>query len=464
MKVEFTIQGGNQILLTPIKRTNETNGDKIYELLDDDNAAWMELRLDNNVFEIIFKDQLIEDSSDDIEIKLNTLMLQIIEAEQIGIENTDTANSLDILPYDSDKIKVQSKQFSIKLIEEMIDNEDIVLAPDFQRNFVWTSVQKSRLIESILLRIPLPMFYFSEDEEGKISVVDGLQRLTTIKEFIDNKFPLKSLEYLKDSCEGRYYSNKDKQGNVNGKKAIDPKYFRWFNMTQFSVNVIDPSSPSKVKYDIFRRINTGGKPLNNQEIRNSLAAKELRDILKKMTISPEFLNATDRSIKPTRMDDQEVALRFILFNKLFEESKSVSQYNGYMDSSLDSLTESLSKNTNQTILHYSDEFINAMKNAKYLFGQKYAFRKVMPRDLTPSAYKQLINKVLFVSWSVLLSKYDNEKIKLLNPEKALLEPLANEIQNDTKFFNFLSFGTNSKANIVYVFQKVESIIATHLKY
>ena len=94
-------------------------------------------------------------------------------------------------PFNPEEIKVHAKSFSLRLISDMIDDRDIDLSPDFQRNFVWNSAQKSRLIESILLRIPLPMFYFSEDDEGRITIVDGLQRLTTIKEFMDNKLVLK---------------------------------------------------------------------------------------------------------------------------------------------------------------------------------------------------------------------------------------------------------------------------------
>lgn len=464
MSIELIIDNGELILLSPVKKVVENEVHALYDLLDEDNKLWMELRLTNNSFEIIFKDPKIIENENDINAKLDQLVLSVIESEQSGTEITETKTTEETSPYDPDKIKVHSKQFSIKLIEEMIDTGDIDLAPDFQRNFVWNSVQKSRLIESILLRIPLPMFYFSEDDEGKISVVDGLQRLTTIKDFIDNKFPLKNLEYLKESCEGKYYSSKDKNGNSNGKKSIEPKYFRWFNMTQFSVNVIDPTSPPKVKYDIFRRINTGGKPLNNQEIRNSLAGKVLRETLKDMVSLPEFKKATDYSIKSTRMDDQEVALRFIFFWQLFNRHNNINEYNGYMDFSLDTLTEDLVKATNAETSGYVSLFSNSMKNAEYLFGSKYAFRKITPRDLKPNAYKQLINKALFVCWSVVLANYDYDLIIRKNPAKALLEPLAIEIFEDQKLINYLSYGTNGRANLIYAFQSADKIIKENLKY
>ena len=200
MIIELKITGEKFILLTPVKDTDST-----YILIDQENKPWAKLQLNGSNFIVLEKSEDITESQDDLSAKLDQLLLSVIESEQSGTENTETVIEALIDPYDPDKIKVSSKQFSIKLIKEMIDDKDIDLNPDFQRNFVWNSAQKSRLIESILLRIPLPMFYFSEDDEGRLVVIDGLQRLTTINEFMDNKFPLFGLEYLNESCEGCYY-------------------------------------------------------------------------------------------------------------------------------------------------------------------------------------------------------------------------------------------------------------------
>jgi hypothetical protein len=464
MALELKINNNEDVFLSPIKKSEIGDIINIYELIDDKNNSWMTVELLNNSFKIINRNEQISESEEILKIKLDQLVLEVIEAEQSGTENTESTLTEEASPYDPDKIKVHQKQFNVKLIAEMIDNEDIDFTPDFQRNFVWDSHQKSRLIESILLRIPLPMFYLAEDEEGRITVVDGLQRLTTIKDFMDNKFPLKGLQYLNDTCNGKYYSDKNKDGTPNGKNSIDSKYFRWFNMTQFSVNVIDPSSPSKVKYDIFRRINTGGKPLNNQEIRNCLASKSLRETLNKMVVLDEFKSATDGSIKPTRMDDQEIALRFILFSRLIIEDVELNIYNGYMDSSLDDMTERLVKISNEESKRLVQSFSNAMQNSEYLFGRKHAFRKIMIKDLEPNAYKQLLNKALFVCLSVLLSKYEPNRVKENNPELALLKPLAIKIGEDLKLLNYLSYGTNGKANLQYVFEEIGKLINENLKY
>lgn len=452
------------VSLYPFKTSEEGNSPVIYELKDEANKSWMTLQLVNNSFKVECKDATITESEEDLQAKLDDLVLAVIEIEQSGAALTDFFSQQFTNPFNPESIKVNTKAFSVKLISDMIDDGYINLSPDFQRNFVWNPIQKSRLIESILLRIPLPMFYFSEDEEGLIMVVDGLQRLTTIKEFMDNKFPLRDLEYLSKTCNGRYYSALNKDGTPNGKKGIDPKYFRWFNMTQFTVNVIDPSSPARVKYDIFKRINTGGKPLNSQEIRNCLASTNLRETLQKMTESAIFKTATDNSIRSVRMENKEVALRFICFHHYYNTDKTLENYNGSMETTLDDATEFFSKKKVIELSKYITLFNNAMENAAYLFGNTYAFRKVLPKHLGPNAHKQLINKALFVSCSVLLSQFDPQELKQKVQQFALINPLADLIETDRKLYEYLSSGTNGKANIQYAFKVIENLINQFVKY
>lgn len=448
MITEFLINNDQFVVLTVFR---QSSGLDEFVLMDDEHNIWVELSLNDNSLVIQSIDRRIQDSPENIRTKLDKLVLEIIEAEQSGTDISGVNDVTEVQPFNPEDIKVHAKQFSLRLIADMIDDGDIDLSPDFQRNLVWNNFQKSRLIESILLRIPLPMFYFSEDNEGRITIVDGLQRISTIKEFMDNKFPLRKLEYLNDSCEGRYFKSE------GSKTGIEPKYLRWFNQTQFSVNVIDPSSPPKVKYDIFRRINTGGRPLNNQEIRNCLAGKGLRDTLRLMVNSQEFKDATDSSIRPTRMEDQEVALRFILFYD-YVQNGNIDDYNGSMDSTLDDLTESLNKTSASELMPYVEVFKTSMKNAIYLLGRRFAFRKTRTLDILPGAHKQLINKALFVSLSVLLAQYGNEFIESNNDEFQLLEPLATEIEYDQQFLNYLSYGTNGRSNLLYTFDKVQRLI------
>lgn len=455
MIVEFNLNNDELISLSVLKKEDtETK----YQLIDTDKSIWMELELSDQNLMVIFKDVRITDNAETIEKKLDQILYEIIEIENSGADTFNESETTDINPYDPDKIKVRSDKIAVSILSKMIDNESIDLNPDFQRNLVWNSFQKSRLIESILLRIPLPMFYFAEDQEGNLSVVDGLQRISTIKEFMDNKFPLRDLQYLNDSCGGRYYESK---GNKNG---LDTKYLKWFDLTSISANIIDPSSPPKVKYDIFRRINTGGRPLNNQEIRNCLMGKGLRESLKSMSSLVEFKSATDYSIKSTRMEDQEIALRFLYFYELIERHKNIEEYNGYMDLVLDEYTDRNVKNSTQHFDKYIQKFSNAMKNAEYLIGSRYSFRKIQNKDIQPNSHKKLINKALFVCCSVLLANYDSELIAEKNNTNSLTKLIAEKIESDNQLLNYLSYGTNGKANLLYTFSVLNGLFKKNITY
>lgn len=414
---------------------------------------FMKLRLTaENKFQIVSQRD-VDETEEDLVFKLDDLAIKVLEARQHGIDLSDVTLGKRALekPYNPDQIRVDSKTFSIRLVYDMIKNGDLDLSPDFQRNVVWDSFRKSRLIESILLRIPLPMFYFSQDEEGKLFVVDGLQRLTAIKEFMDNELVLKDLEYLSNTCEGKTY-------NEEGNK-IEEKYYRWFNMTQLSVNVIDPQSPAKVKYDIFRRLNTGGRPLNAQELRNCLAKEKVRTVLRNMAALSSFKRATGNSISDVRMDAQELALRFIYF-RFYHKKNAIDKYSGNMDADLDDFVDLLNKIGDFKFEEYISEFDRAMKIARHLFG-RHAFRKVDEHTVNGS-HRSLVNKALFVSWSVLLADYDYDSIRKRVEKNSFIPILGKAISEDEAYYRALSYGTNGRWNIMTAFDVAKKIINAHL--
>lgn len=456
MEINIKINNEEDILLRiDIEKVDENDGSVTFRLFSIvDGEIILKLRLKDDELIILEKKIEFEENLEELKEVLEEFLVQLNPSKQFTTEDTENDED-DSTPYDPDKIRVDTKTFSLRQIYDMITFGDINLTPDFQRNLVWDNQRKSRLIESILMRIPLPMFYFAQDDEGRISVVDGLQRLSTIKQFMDNEFHLRKLEYLGDKCNGKIYTDD------NPEKAIDAKYYRWFNMTQITVNVIDPSSPFKLKYDIFRRINTGGQPLNAQEIRNCLSSDELRTTLRKMVNLQSFKEATGYSIKDVRMEAQELALRFILFHRKFEMDPALNNYNGSIESELNTLTEILSKDKKITYSHYINLFDNAMQNAHHLFG-RYSFRKCKIDHISEGAYRQLINKALFVSWAVLLSSIDTNKLKKQVDFESLALPLAEKVTNDQQLFMYLSYSTNAKANIQAAFKAADELISTIL--
>ena len=371
-------------------------------------------------------------------------------SKNIGIEPTqdDEDEKDDLKPYDPDLIRVDTRNFSVFQVYEWMRDGELDLSPDFQRHFVWQEPEKkSRLIESMMLRIPLPVFYLAQDNEGKFQVIDGLQRLTVIKDFLENKFSLKGLEYLED-CERLYFSK-----DIN--TELDAKFKRRITQTNLMINIIDPQTPVKVKFEIFKRINEGGKPLKPQEIRNCMASNKTRALLNELSNSNAFKLATNNSVSVLRMEDQEFVLRFISFYYDMVINNSFN-YKGWMNGYLDDMLDTLNNNSD---IHstFRSAFLNAMHNSHHLFGN-YAFRKVTREILQNSGRSPLINKSLFTTWSVLLAKLDPKKVKQTFKEKYLVEIIADLFEEDKQYFDAVTKGTSDVKNILYSFGIAGNII------
>lgn len=448
--------GASKLYIQPKAEDTES---KYFMLVDNSSNTqnpYFNLKLEDGTFKILTKRDEVEEDEDELKGKLSDLAMNVMEAQRQGFdlsEIDEEATKKSAKPYDPSEIRVEPKVFSLRQIYDMIGNGDLNISPDFQRNEVWDNFRKSRLIESILLRIPLPVFYFSEDEKGVLAVVDGLQRLSAIKQFMDNNLMLKDLEYL-DNCEGKYFTK--------GELKLEDKYVRWVNGTQISANVIDSKSPYQVKFDIFRRINTGGKPLNAQELRNCLMNNAARETLRNMAMSKEFITATGNSITDIRMQGQEMAMRFIYFyNLYYPNHDGIKEYNGLIDDSLDGLVDKLRKLSKEQLSEYEEKYKAAMKNAYYLFG-RHSFRKVNQETNNESGRSQ-INKALFVSLSVILSQYDFNEIKNKFEKNSFIFVLGKDIDTNPDLFYYLSYGTNGARNVIYTFKCMEDLITKSFK-
>ncbi len=373
-----------------------------------------------------------------IDERLSGLTENFVEAQGLGMEVTseesgDAYDGRRGKPgYNPDDIYVENKPFSIRQLMDLIDQKDLDLAPNFQRNFIWDRTRQSLLIESILLGLPLPSIYLSQYPDGLLTVVDGLQRIHTIKNFMDNKLRLCNLEYL-DNFNGKTFEEL-KDG------LLSPLRLRRFGQTQLMCFVIDYRSPSKLKFDLFRRLNTGGKPLNGQEIRNCLSKPVVQEALNAMSSSEEFKMATDNSVTNTRLQAQEAALRFLYFRQQYSYAPPVGCYDGKMDDTLDDYVDYLNNNKKD----FTEEvrcYREAMKSSYHLFG-KSAFRKP-----NYGGRRLGVNKLLMLGISVLLSFYSYEEIEERFRGRDLVGELASLIGSNEEFYRAITYGTNSKWNI-----------------
>ena len=186
---------------------------------------------------------------------------------------------------------------------------------------------------------------------------------------MNNELRLCNMEYF-DFCNGKTFSELN----------LPDLQLRRFYRTQITCFKIDYRSPNQLKYDLFRRLNTGGKALNDQEIRNCLSRNNVQEALYSMISSQEFKSATCGSIKDTRMAAQESALRFICFYDFYTNTENLSEYDGNMSRALDSCVERLNEASKSELDKYITLFKNSMKFAYSLFGE-YAFRKVYPDSI-----------------------------------------------------------------------------------
>lgn len=361
------------------------------------------------------------------------------------MEDDEVAESGNqIKPYDPSQIDISPKNQSLDLLLNRVENEEIDLMPDFQRKAgLWAPKQKSQLIESLVLRIPLPAFYFDGTDNDKWIVIDGLQRLTALKEFfIDKTLRLTGLEFLKD-LEGL------------GCDDMPKVYLRRMKETQVICYIINPGAPINLKYNIFKRINTGGLHLEPQEIRHALYQGFATNYLKKLSDNDTFKRVTGYSVPTDRMMDREFVLRFIAFYEL-----GVDKYDGIVDDFLNAAMALINKkyNNNPT---YADaleqKFLFVLKISEKIFG-RFAFRRMPDKEK-----RRTISKALFETWTAILAKHSNEELdKLVLNREYLVEKYIPMFTEDEEFYN--SIGSGKIYSVRKRFEKIESLVSEVLNY
>ncbi len=370
-----------------------------------------------------------------IEEQESTLQGFEYDNESDNEEIDEDKNNVSEKPYDVDDIRIDTKVFSLHQISRDIDRGRIDLHPDYQRGLVWNNKRKSLLIESLMLRIPLPVFYFDEDDNGGYSVIDGLQRLTAINEFLHDKYKLTNLQYLKE-CEKKFFSE------------LERKYTDRIEDAQFTINIMDKRCPELAKFDVFRRINTGGVSLNPQEIRNIKASQETKKLLLDMANCSELKEATKHGINDTRMGIRELCLSFIAYYKHYNISE-----NKFVDFKakvflLDEMLIELNSYSQEKKVEILNLFKKSMRDCNILLPDN-AFHKPGIKNL---------NRAIFLGWSVNMahSKVDRCRLEEKSQQaKILFETLCNE---NSEYFNAISSSTGSKNNVDIQLNAVKEIL------
>jgi hypothetical protein len=356
-----------------------------------------------------------------------------------GIEDEDTSGGEITEPFNPALIRVETKSIIVDAIIKRINHHEIDLQPDFQReDNVWNNDAQSRLIESMLIRIPLPAFYVDATDENKWLVVDGLQRLSALKRFvIDKKLTLSGLEFLTE---------------LGGKKfdQLPRNFQRRIEETQLIFYSIEKGTPEGVKYNIFKRINTGGEPLSAQEIRHALNPGPATKFLSQLSTSDAFKLATLNSVSTRRMVDREFVLRFLAFI-LTPYTKYTSKDD--LDSFLKDAMKKLNDLDEKKLKSLSKRFERAMMAAHEILDL-HAFRKLYKRDQP----RYPVNRALFESWSVNFDQLKDEEINLLIKNKEIVKDGFIKLMKSSNFEEAISQGTGDVNKVKLRFGKIGELL------
>lgn len=348
-------------------------------------------------------------------------------------------------PFDPALIDVVTRTMTVDLLLARLRRGVLDLAPDFQRQAgVWGDVAQSRLIESLLLRIPVPNLYAAETGDEGWSIVDGIQRLTTIARFVESDLVpgmtplrLRGMEYL-TSYDGCTYAD------------LPPSLRTRIDETELLVHLIRSGTPEPVKFNIFARINTGGLPLTSQELRHALIPGTARGYLTRLARSEPFSLATNFSVKPDRMADREMVLRFVAFH-LSDPSNYV---RGDLDAFLRDAMMLLNDLTEEKKDAIEGDFGRALLLAREVFGDQ-AFRK---RSSTNSDRRLPINKAIFEAIVVNLAKLDSHEAALLKSRRNLVDANFATLTRNEGFFDSVSGGTGDVRKVRTRFAMVEDLL------
>lgn len=333
---------------------------------------------------------------------------------------TEDTDVLDIPPSQR-KLHTESYDFSVYTIYDHLKSGHIYI-PRFQRSYVWNRGQASRLIESLVIQCPIPVLYFDQSADSKFSVIDGNQRLTSIRLYMDDEFALKGLTTYPE-LEGLFWSD------------LDPRIQRHImNRTMRCVAIL-PGTHPQIKFDVFERLNTGSVQLTAQELRHGIYHGALIDLVEKLSKNETWKEIT-RIKQDKRMKRAELVLRFLAL------SHDLDNYEKPLSGFLNSFAESNQNPSKNELDSYGQDFISAVDKMKVLYGS-LSFR---PFDIKRKAQNS-INAALFDAQMVAVHTLNPDVSSFSARKRELLWERTAELFENPDFRKTIGAGTSAKTSV-----------------
>lgn len=367
-----------------------------------------------------------------------------VNDEHEDVEAEDSSSDSITIPYRPSDIRVETHPMNLGDLVEMIDAKWINFDTAYQRlQDLWPGPKQSRLIESVLLGLRLPAFYFEEVSRRQWNIIDGLQRCCAIRNFCVTKtLTLSGLEFLGDTFNGKTYDD------------FPFEVRRDLRMLPITVHLLEKGTPPAVKFILFQRLNTGGMSLRPQEIRTAMFP-DVVPVLQSMADSDEFLKATQGKIPKKRQEDKDFVSRFVAFYLLgYKAYKANMDIDSFVNEAMQKLQRELGTDH---VSQMKEDFARALVIAEKIFGDD-AFRKRMSRDEN----RKPLNKAYFEVLTNLFAALPDDKSACLIERKELLKDNLMYLMNIPSFAISISSGTGMLSRVQMRFQSVEKAIQATL--
>jgi Protein of unknown function DUF262 len=376
-------------------------------------------------------------SDDQIPAELSTIDINKLSPDaeddyRSGYIPEEDDTPLDV-PVSERRVVTQPYDFNVRTIIDQIDDGTLLVKPSYQRGYVWDDGRASRLIESLLMNIPIPPCYLAEDEVGMYSVIDGQQRLYSISRFSRDDFKLRALTTLTELNGKAFKDLTDRE-----QRAIKSRFIRCIVITQ--------ESHREIRFEVFYRLNTGSMQLTDQEIRNAIYRGEFNDLIRSLADQPRWLNALGKKNLDKRMRDDELIVRFFAVHDRFTE------YNSPLRSFLNKYVADKTSKNRKLETAEKERFTNLFEDTMdkvVLVFKDHAFRSYT------HGWEKLLNRALFDAVSLVFSHIPAKQLteKSSQAERALID-----LCSDKDFFRTISRSTADRNSFFFRLSKFSQVM------
>lgn len=332
-------------------------------------------------------------------------------------ESVDEAEEAILsIPPQQRVLRTEQYDFSVNTLISMMEKGEVTI-PEFQRRYVWTDRQASRLIESLIIQVPIPVIYLNQEKDESFSVIDGNQRLNSLRRFLLNEFYLTGLTSYPELT-GLNFSQ------------LDKRFQRHISNRVLRCTVILKETHPQVKFDVFERLNSGAVALTRQELRHGLYYGTLlaaaAEVVKSIELEKHLGKRPDR-----RMKAEELVIRFWALNK------RVGHYEKPLATFISAYAEQNRNPSKSDLNKLKDEVVDAHKRVEDIFG-RYAF--TFEKD-----GRARFNAAVYDAQMIACARLTPERAEELTVAKKQVQAAYASLQEDPVFARYVTLATSDKA-------------------